>query len=67
MRGWTFQRWAYLVLGLIMMVSSIIDRFWVGILFGAYFAAMGLFAFGCASGNCNPSTVLPDSQTEREK
>ena len=25
---------------------------WVGALLGAYFASMGLFAFGCAAGNC---------------
>jgi hypothetical protein len=25
---------------------------WFGIAFGGYFAAMGLLAFGCASGNC---------------
>lgn len=67
MRGWTFQRWAYFILGLIMMISSILDQFWVGILFGAYFASMGLFAFGCASGSCSPTTNLPDSRALREK
>lgn len=28
------------------------SRQWFGVAFGSYFAAMGLFAFGCASGNC---------------
>lgn len=28
------------------------EKQWLGLAFGAYFASMGLFAFGCAGGNC---------------
>lgn len=50
--GWTFKRVLYIVMGGYLIVQSVMDKQWVFILFGAYFAAMGLFAFGCASGNC---------------
>lgn len=50
--GWTFGRGVYLVLGLIIVIQSAMSGQWLGILFGSYFASMGLFAFGCAAGNC---------------
>ncbi|HTN21520.1 MAG TPA: hypothetical protein VL125_13645 [Pelobium sp.] len=50
--GWTFTRGVYLVLGAIIIIQSVIQNQWLGILFGTYFALMGLFAFGCAAGNC---------------
>lgn len=50
--GWTIARWLYLGIGILMIVQSVISRQWFGIAIGSYFAAMGLFAFGCAAGNC---------------
>jgi hypothetical protein len=50
--NWTFARVLYLSIGLAIVVDSIVSKQWLGILFGAYFASMGLFAFGCAAGNC---------------
>lgn len=50
--GWTFTRALYFGAGIFLLVQSIMDGQWAGILFGGYFAAMGLFAFGCAGGNC---------------
>lgn len=50
--GWTFQRGLYLLMGLIVIVQSVMEQQWAGVAFGAYFASMGLFAFGCAAGNC---------------
>jgi len=50
--GWTFQRGLYLIIGDIVIVQSILDKQWFVVVLGAYFAAMGLFAFGCAAGNC---------------
>jgi hypothetical protein len=50
--GWTFKRALYIIMGSYLIIQSIVDRQWLFILFGVYFAAMGLFAFGCASGNC---------------
>ena len=54
--GWNFQRIIYLVIGIFILIQSLIELHWMGILFGSYFASMGLFAFGCASGNCFVST-----------
>ncbi|MDI9338490.1 MAG: hypothetical protein QM539_08705 [Alphaproteobacteria bacterium] len=50
--NWNFMRVLYLVMGTIIIVQSIINREWLGIVLGGYLASMGLFAFGCASGNC---------------
>jgi len=50
--GWSFQRAAYLIIGLFLVIQFAIDKQWAGMLIGSYFAAMGLFAFGCAAGNC---------------
>lgn len=50
--AWSFRRVLYLGLGTLMIVQSIVNNMWIGVLFGAYFAAMGLFAFGCAGGQC---------------
>jgi hypothetical protein len=50
--GWTFTRVLYLVGGSFICAQSLLDNQWVGIVVGGYFAAMGLFAYGCAAGNC---------------
>lgn len=50
--GWTLARVLYTAVGLFLIVNSIGDRQWFGIVFGIYFASMGIFAFGCAAGNC---------------
>ncbi|MEP7322113.1 MAG: hypothetical protein ABI761_09340 [Saprospiraceae bacterium] len=51
--GWTFTRALYVALGTMVIIQSIIQLQWVGVLFGTYFASMGIFRFGCASGNCS--------------
>lgn len=50
--GWNLQRVLYVLLGTGLIIQSVMIHQWVGIFFGAYFAAMGIFAFGCASGQC---------------
>ena len=50
--NWTFTRVLYLIIGSAVIIQSVTSQQWLGIAFGGYFAAMGLFAFGCASGNC---------------
>lgn len=50
--GWTLTRVLYLVMGTYIIVQSVLEQQWIGILLGGYFASMGLFAFGCAAGNC---------------
>jgi hypothetical protein len=50
--GWTFSRVLYLIIGGAVIIQSAMDKQWFGVALGGYFASMGLFAFGCASGNC---------------
>jgi hypothetical protein len=50
---WTLPRFLYLIGGAAVIIQSIMNQQWFGLAFGGYFAAMGLFAFGCASGNCH--------------
>ena len=50
--NWTFTRVLYLIMGCAVIIQSVMSQQWFGVAFGGYFAAMGLFAFGCASGNC---------------
>ncbi len=50
--NWTFTRALYLIMGIAVIVQSVMSQQLFGVAFGGYFAAMGLFAFGCAAGNC---------------
>ena len=50
--GWTLQRIVFLGLGSYLLISAVMSQLWLGAVMGAYFAAMGLFAFGCAGGAC---------------
>ena len=50
--NWTFARALYLIMGIAVIVQSVMSQQWFGVAFGGYFASMGLFAFGCAAGNC---------------
>ncbi|MBK7009214.1 MAG: hypothetical protein IPH94_14615 [Saprospiraceae bacterium] len=51
-KNWTFVRALYLVLGLIILSQSAIDKQWAGVFLGGYFMVMGLFSLGCAGGSC---------------
>lgn len=52
LKGWTFMRIIYLLLGAAVLANGIAGAEWPGILFGAYIASMGIFGFGCAGGGC---------------
>ena len=39
-------------MGIGLVYYSISERQWLGTIIGIYFMAMGIFAVGCASGNC---------------
>jgi hypothetical protein len=52
LNNWTFTRALYLLIGTAVIVQSVMSQQWFGVVFGGYFASMGLFAFGCATGNC---------------
>jgi hypothetical protein len=52
LKNWTIARALYFIMGILIVIQSFISRQWFGVAIGSYFAAMGLFAFGCARGNC---------------
>lgn len=52
LRGWTFKRFVYLAVGIVTIISAFQYDVKLIAFAGAYFAAMGLFSFGCADGNC---------------
>lgn len=60
--NWTFMRALYLLMGIAVIIQSLMSQQWFGILIGAYFASMGLFAFGCAAGNCYSGNCATRSQ-----
>lgn len=62
--GWNYIRVLYLLAGLAISVQSVWTAEWFGLLPGLYFASMGLFAFGCASGNC--AYIPPQSGTKTD-
>ena len=62
--GWTFTRALYAITGTFIIVQSVIQHEWMGIFAGGYFAAMGIFAFGCAAENCFGGNCNVDTFTE---
>ncbi len=60
--NWTFTRALYLILGIVVIIESITSHQWFGLGIGGYFAAMGLFAFGCAAGNCYGGNCAAEPQ-----
>ena len=52
--GWTVPRFFYFLIGGLIFIQSLLVMEWLGIVAGGYFTAMGLFGFGCASGQCYP-------------
>ncbi len=63
--NWSFRRIVYLAVGGILIYESIISHLWVGIAFGGYYAAMGLFGFGCASGQCGGNCSLEERKNKK--
>lgn len=61
--NWTFTRALYVIIGIFLVVQSIMIKQWFGVAVGSYFASMGIFAFGCAAGNC---AYVPKSSAKEE-
>jgi hypothetical protein len=61
LNNWTFIRALYLVIGIAAMIHALKSHAWFGLALGAYFASMGLFAFGCAAGNCYNGTISSET------
>ncbi|MBV6473759.1 MAG: hypothetical protein JPMHGGIA_02054 [Saprospiraceae bacterium] len=49
---WTFRRGLYTLAGGLLLIQGVYDHQTIAIAGGAYFFAMGLFAFGCAGSSC---------------
>ena len=60
--GWTLIRVFYLITGSYIIAQGLMEKQWFAMVFGAYFAAMGLFGFGCAGGNCYGGKCIPAPQ-----
>ena len=67
LKNWTLARAFYVVVGMVLVVNSFMDKQWFGIAIGGYFTAMGLFSFGCASGNCARGNCEIDSTNVTSK
>jgi hypothetical protein len=66
--GWTAMRALYVVLGVSIAVHSGFGNEWLAMGIGLYFAAMGIFGFGCAGGHCAvPQQQRSQSAPEIEK
>lgn len=63
---WTLSRWLILIIGGIVLIESALRTEWVGLIFGGYFAAMGLFGFGCAGGACAGGSCNYPTTKEKE-
>lgn len=63
--GWTWIRAAYLFIGSWVIVQSAVESEWIGILLGAWPAAMGLFGLACAGGNCSTGNCEVKSDVDR--
>ncbi|PWJ44041.1 hypothetical protein [Sediminitomix flava] len=53
--GWNITRLLFILVGLLILIQGIVDRFYIGIPVGAYVFLKGLLAWGCgsASSNCD--------------
>jgi hypothetical protein len=52
LNGWTIPRILYTFIGIMVIANAIMEQQYWGIALGGYFAAMGIFNFGCAAGGC---------------
>ncbi|MFN8292439.1 MAG: hypothetical protein U0T72_01870 [Chitinophagales bacterium] len=61
--GWSTIRVIYLLLGIAVIIQGVIEKQWFAIMFGAYFASMGLLNYGCAAGACYTPPVRSNKTT----
>lgn len=65
LKNWSIIRVVYVILGTMILVQTVMNREWLGVLIGAYFVIMGLFSIGCASGNCAIDSSKNPVQTNK--
>lgn len=63
LKGWSLRRFLYLGMGIVVIGQAFLTQQYFLILFGVYFASMGIFNFGCASGAC---AYIPPPRTKEE-
>lgn len=66
LNNWTVTRIIYLFIGSCVLVQSMVEKQWPGVILGGYFAAMGLFAFGCAARNCSAGICSTEPQQKSD-
>lgn len=70
LKGWNLRRVLYIAMGAFITGQAILTQQYFIVLFGLYFASMGIFNFGCASGVCayvpppRPKEVKQDVEYE---
>lgn len=69
LNNWSWSRVAFLLIGLLVIFQAADANQWWGLALGAYVTAMGLFGFGCATGNCagRNCSVEPDRDQKISK
>ncbi|MBL0309617.1 MAG: hypothetical protein IPP77_08065 [Bacteroidetes bacterium] len=60
LNGWNLTRVIYVLMGLLLIIYSVMEQQWFGLVVGGYFAAMGIFSFGCAAGQCDVRSQRTD-------
>lgn len=61
--GWTFNRALFSVMGIIIIIQALMIQQWAGVLLGGYFVVSGVFALGCAGGNCLGGSCTTNNQS----
>ncbi|MFN5984293.1 MAG: hypothetical protein ACK476_00595 [Fluviicola sp.] len=61
LKNWNLSRILFLFLGISILYQTTQSNEWFGYIIGVYFLLMGVFALGCASGNCG----IPHSTNTR--
>ncbi|MCB9309064.1 MAG: hypothetical protein H6567_03270 [Lewinellaceae bacterium] len=51
----SLKRWVYILLGLVFIISSVMDGSYIWIIAGLYVMGMGIFGFGCAADSGCPT------------
>lgn len=65
--GWNWMRVLYLIAGIFIMIQAVANQIWIGLLLGGYFVVMGLFALGCAAGNCYGGSCTVQNAEEKKE
>lgn len=65
LRNWTFSRFLILLAGTGLILFSVYDGMWPGILLGVYVLSMAIFDFGCTGKFCQGNSCENSSFLSR--